>query len=282
MNQLNIQQLVEMLAERSSSNVSRDDGDYTVGGLLYCGKCHTPKQARIELMGSILEPYCLCKCAKEEYDRQRDEERKRQRAEEIRLLRKNGIPDRDLGERCTFENDDMANPKASNASRAYVEHFRDMWKKGKGLIFCGGVGTGKTFLAVCIANALIDLGYPCFVTNFARLSNTIFGMEKKQDYIDSLNNYDLLVIDDLAAERDTDFMNEMVTNIIDSRYRAGLPLVVTTNLSVSDLAYTSDPKKQRVYSRLMEMCIPIEMKGQDRRKAKLKEDYNEFKEMLGL
>ena len=232
-------------------------------------------------MGKMLEPLCLCKCAKEEYDRALEEERKLQRAEEIKTLRRNGIPDRDL-EKCTFANDDQANPKASNTARAYVENFRKMFTKGKGLIFYGGVGTGKTFLAAAIANALIDMGYPCLVTNFSRLSNTIFGMEKKQEYIDSLNRFDLIVIDDLAAERDTDFMNEMVTNIIDSRYRAGLPLIVTTNLPFSELAYSSDQKKQRVYSRLMEMCIPVEIKGADRRKTKLKEDYNELKEMLGL
>lgn len=278
---MELMSIIEDITERANANIQQEPNDYVKDGFLYCGKCHTPKQVRIEFMGKIFEPRCLCACATEKRDKEEAERKRQERAERIQRMRREGFPDIEM-ESCTFDKDDMSNARISRIAHKYVDNFQDMLIMKKGLLFYGTVGTGKTFISACIANALIDLGYPCFVTNFARLSNTIFGMEKKQDYIDSLNNYDLLVIDDLAAERDTDFMNEMVTNIIDSRYRAGLPLVVTTNLSASDLAYTSDPKKQRVYSRLMEMCIPIEMKGQDRRKAKLKEDYNEFKEMLGL
>lgn len=92
---------------------------------------------------------------------------------------------------------------------------------------------GKTYAACEVANALIDKGYPVLVTNFARITNTIQGMyEGKQDYIDSLNEFQLLVIDDLGAERESAYMQEMVYNIIDSRYRAGLPMIYTTNISI--------------------------------------------------
>lgn len=158
-----------------------------------------------------------------------------------------------------------------------------MRERGKGLLFFGTVGTGKTFHAACIANALIDKGYPCLVTNFARLVNTLQGMyEGKQQYIDSLNKFDLLVLDDLAAERDTDYMNEIVQNIVDSRYRAGLPTIVTTNLTADELKNPADIRKARTYSRLLEMTFPVEVKGADRRKAKLASDYNEFSDLLGL
>ena len=147
---------------------------------------------------------------------------------------------------------------------------------------CGSVGTGKSYAAACVANALIDAGTPCMMTNFNRLVNIINNsFEGRQKYIDSLNEFDLLIIDDLAAERDTEFMAEQVMNIIDARYRAGLPLIVTTNLTVQELSGTTDIRKQRVFSRLIEMCVPITVTGRDRRKAKAAQNA-EIMGLLGL
>ena len=106
--------------------------------------------------------------------------------------------------------------------------------------------------------------------------------EGKQEYMDSLDKFDLIVIDDLASERDTEYMGEMVQSIIDARYRAGKPLIVTTNLTSAELKRPSDIRKERIYSRLFEMCIPVEVIGKDRRKEKLKRDYVEFGDVLGL
>ena len=202
--------------------------------------------------------------------------------QEIKRLRRMGFPDAEM-QKWTFDNDDRSNERITNICHKYVENFSEMWKKGKGLLLFGTVGTGKTFMSACIANALIDQGHPCLVTNFARLINTIQGMyEGKQDYIDGLNKFTLLVIDDLAAERDTEFMAETVQNIIDARYRSGLPLIITTNLTAEELKHPAEVRKQRIYSRLFEMCVPIEVKGRDRRKEKLKEDFGELEELLGL
>ena len=77
-------------------------------------------------------------------------------------------------------------------------------------------------------------------------------------------------------------MDEIVQSIIDSRYRSGKPLIVTTNLTAQELKNPLDIRKQRVYSRLFEMCIPIEVKGKDRRKEKLKSSYDELAGLLGL
>lgn len=193
-----------------------------------------------------------------------------------------GFSDADM-QGWTFANDDMANTRVSEIARRYAENFREMKDRGKGLLLYGTVGTGKTFAAACIANALIDQGVPALVTNFARLTNTIGGMyEGKQQYIDGLSRFDLLVIDDLASERDTEYMNEIVFQIIDSRYRSSLPLIVTTNLTAEEIKHPAEVKRQRIFSRLLEMCIPVEVKGADRRKEALKSDFNELKDLLGL
>ena len=251
-------------------------------GLIYCGKCHTQKQCRINILGKERIVYCLCECQKVKRDAAEEEKKRREEMLKIQRLRRMGFPDADM-QRWTFDRDDGKNEKISTVAHNYVNNFSEMKKRGKGLLLFGKVGTGKTFISACIANALIDKGRPCLVTNFARLVNTITGMyDGKQDYIDGLNQFDLLVIDDLASERDTEYMGEIVQNIIDSRYRAWLPLIITTNLTSDELKHPADMRKQRIYSRLFEMCVPFEVIGIDRRKQKLRDEFSEISELLGL
>lgn len=269
--------------EKSKTAIKSNEGDYiNDDGLLMCGNCHTRKQVRIEILGQIRTPYCLCKCEVEKREKEEAEQNRIRFEREVERLRKMGFPESDMENR-TFSTDDGANPKITKIALNYVENFSEMRKRGKGLTFFGTPGTGKTFYAACIVNALIDRGYPCMMTNFARLVNTIQGMyDGKQEYIDGLNRFALIVIDDLASERDTEYMNEIVQNIIDSRYRAGLPTIITTNLSAEELKHPADIRKQRTYSRLLEMTFPVEVEGKDRRKSKLTSDYNELNDLLGL
>ena len=270
------------LAMQAAQSIKAEEGDYLVDGLLYCHKCNTPKQVRVEACGKIITPMCLCKCAAEARDAEEKERKRQEMLDNIKRLRKMGFPDAEM-EKWTFANDDHANEKISYTARKYVENFPDLKKRGKGLLLYGPVGTGKTFISACIANALIDQGFPCLVTSFSRLVNTISGMyDGKQEYIDGLNRFYLLVIDDLASERDTEYMGEIIQNIIDARYRSGLPIIVTTNLTSEELKHPAEMRKQRIYSRLFEMCIPIEVTGKDRRKEKLKTDYKEMEDLLGL
>ena len=274
--------LMDTIEANASRNIRKNEGDFYRDGLLYCGRCLTPKQTRVQLYGEVHTPMCLCKCEQEKREKEAEERRKQEAIERVKRLKKMGFPDAEM-QKWSFDLDDHKNEKISQVALRYVEHFPEMRKKGKGLLLYGNVGTGKTFISACIANALIDLGHPCLVTNFARLTNTISAsFDKKQEYMDALNKFTLLVIDDLASERDTEYMGEIVQSIIDARYRSGKPLIVTTNLPADELKHPSDIRKQRVYSRLFEMCIPVEVTGADRRKEKLKSDFRELRGMLGL
>lgn len=270
------------LERMSAQAVRAEEGDYIVDGLLYCHKCHTPKQTRVEVFGEIRTPYCLCKCQAEKRDAEIAERKRIEAMQRVERLRRMGFPDAEM-QSWTFANDDHQNERISKIANAYVDKFDEMKRNGKGLLLFGGVGTGKTFIAACIANALIDKLHPALVTNFARLTNTISGMyDGKQEYIDGLDRFDLLVIDDLASERDTEYMGEIVQNIIDARYRARLPLIVTTNLTSEELKHPAEMRKQRIYSRLFEMCIPLEVSGVDRRKRKLRQEIGEYNKLLGI
>ena len=274
--------LFDDLSNKAAESIKAEQGDYIVDGLLYCGNCKTPKQTRVTFMGIEKTPYCLCKCEAEKRDREEEAIRQQEREKVIREYRKMGFPDAEMSN-WSFGNDDMANPTLTKAMQAYVEHFGEFRKTGKGLLLHGTVGTGKTYAACEVANALVDKGYPVLVTNFARLTNTIQGLfEGKQEYIDSLNRFTLLVIDDLGAERKSEFMQEMVFNIVDSRYRAGLPMIVTTNLDLSEITNPKDIGNARIYDRILERCHPIEVKGASRRRKAVREEYNEMQRMLGL
>ena len=222
-----------------------DTSEYIKGNMIYCKKCNEPRREWLSLIGKYVPALCSCMIA---------EQKEKDRLELIEKYRNTGFPDREL-QKCRF-----------------AKRFDEFKKAGKGLILFGGVGTGKTFLASCIANELIDNGVPCLVTNFSRIINTLQGMyEGKQKYLDSLNDFDLLVIDDLGIERNTEYVNELVYNIIDARYRSGKPMIITTNLKYSDLHNAEDTSKARIYSRIIEMCLPVLVSGEDRRKNGLQD-----------
>lgn len=277
--------ILTSVIERFANTVENQQAGDFIGddGLLYCGNCRTPKQVRavVPSMGIDRVVNCLCKCKAEERDREEAEEKARKLRAEINNRKRESFPDWELS-KFTFDKDDRANARISDAMQRYCANFEKFKADGKGLILYGGVETGKTFIACCVANELIEKGYRVLATNFARIVNTAWNIDDKQAYYDRLNSYDLLVIDDLGAERNSDYMQEIIFNIIDNRDRAGLPLIITTNLTIDELKAPTDLAKQRIYSRVLKMCFPVEVAGIQRRREIVKRDYQPMKELLGL
>ena len=156
-----------------------------------------------------------------------------------------------------------------------------MEKDCTGLLLWGDVGTGKTFIAGCIANALIEKGIPVLMTNFSRILNTLSGMfnEDRNTFIESLNQYTLLIIDDLGIERDSKYGLEQVFNVIDSRYRCQKPLIITTNLTLVEMK-NADLDHTRIYDRILEMCTPMRINNQNIRKINAETKLNEARKLL--
>ena len=163
----------------------------------------------------------------------------------------------------------------------YADAFAEMMTKNQGLLFYGSAGTGKTFAAACIANALLEQKVPVVMTSFVKLLSTVQGFQQDDEkLIAHLNRAQLLIIDDLGAERSTDFALEKVYGIVDSRYRAQLPVIFTTNLSLKEMKDAVDMRYVRIYDRIFELCYPLEFQGGSWRKAKAKKRFDEMKSFL--
>ena len=80
-----------------------------------------------------------------------------------------------------------------------------------------------------------------------------------------MNTTRLLVLDDFGAERNTDFKAEQIFTVIDSRYSAKKPMIITTNLT--DFKTETDIRRKRVYDRIFEVCTPIKIDGESKRRA---------------
>ena len=165
-----------------------------------------------------------------------------------------------------------------------MEQWEQAREQNLGLLFWGDIGTGKSFLAACIANALLEEGIPVPMTNFSKILNQMGAMysDERYHYIASFNQFSLLIIDDLGIERNTDYALEQVYAVIDERYKARLPLIITTNLTISQLRNPEDAAHARIYSRVLEMCTPVHVPGIDRRAAIGKEKQEQVKKTLLL
>lgn len=218
--------VLETIAQNARRGHERA-GDYRgEDGLLYCGRCRTRKEHRLELdtdPPKVVTVPVMCKCEEERQEAQRKEEERIKFRQDCERLRRDGITDPSYLVN-TFAQDDNRNPAVSDVCRKYVDHWDEMKADNIGILFYGGVGTGKSFLACCIANALIDRCVKASVTNFPRIMNRLQGFgEDKQGFLDKLNCYDCLVIDDLGVERDTSYSVEQIYNVVDARSRSGKP-----------------------------------------------------------
>lgn len=184
----------------------------------------------------------------------------------IRRRREQGLQDRHLYN-YTFANDNGQNPLMEKA-RAYVDGWDKAYTSNTGLLLFGDVGTGKSFFAGCIANALLDRDVSVMMTNFPTILSRLTGMfpEERIDYIDSIGRYDLLILDDLGVERNTSYAMEQMFQVVDRRYRSCKPLIVTTNLSLEQMKNAPDVEHSRIYGRILEYCAPILFSGKDMRK----------------
>lgn len=278
-----------LLSQVGSACPGRVDGDYTDAetGLLFCGRCRTAKEVRVDipLFGGEKVFKTMCRCAQEELERQKREMAIAEEQLRVDALMRYSIVDARF-KSSTFDRfvKTPDNARVYRIARNYVDHFDEMFDRAKGLMFFGQSSRGKTFIASCIANALLEKAIPVVVTSTVKLASPsgLYSREgdEQRQIIANINAARLLVLDDLGAERNTSFKAEQVFDLIDSRYNAKRPLIVTTNMSLRQMQEETDIRRQRVYERLFEMCFPVECTGPSWRQETAANDYDEISRIL--
>lgn len=273
--------LLDMVAANADAQAETDSEYLAEDGLLHCKVCHGKRQTIITPPFEGAQPRtvrCWCGCPTAQ-------DIAKEREKQIKLEQHRSVCFRGTEEMsgCTFDRDDgKGDPQLVQAARLYAEQFSQHLRDGMGLLYYGPVGTGKTFLAGCIANAVLAQGYKVKMTNFATVADEMWAVPDKAAYIADLAKYPLLILDDLGVERKSEYMQEMVYKIVNARYVAGNPVIVTTNLTPDELTKTADMGYQRTYDRLLEKCLPINVDGRSRRRAAAAQTWNDMRRQLGI
>lgn len=283
---------MENIAAKGIKNQVRNPGDYEdEEGLLVCGVCGEQRQKFIDFAAPTeddpnhtkkLKVATMCRCEREVEERRKREKQNEEDMERIRKLKKASLMDEKLSG-ATFRNFKPTKYNARNLKlcQRYAEKFDLMLEKNQGLLFWGDVGTGKSFVAACIANYLLERKIPVIMTSFVKLLEVIqASREEEPAILNRLGYAKLVIFDDLGAERGTDYALEKVYNIIDSRYRKSLPMILTTNLTIEEMKRDMDIRYSRIYDRIFEICYPMQFTGPSWRKTEASRRFDEMKKLL--
>lgn len=283
---------MENIAAEGIKNQVRNPGDYEdEEGLLVCGVCGEQRQKFIDFAAPTeddpnhtkkLKVATMCRCEREVEERRKREKQNEEDMERIRKLKKASLMDEKLSG-ATFRNFKPTKYNARNLKlcQRYAEKFDLMLEKNQGLLFWGDVGTGKSFAAACIANYLLERKIPVIMTSFVKLLEVIqASREEEPAILNRLGYAKLVIFDDLGAERGTDYALEKVYNIIDSRYRKSLPMILTTNLTIEEMKRDMDIRYSRIYDRIFEICYPMQFTGPSWRKTEASRRFDEMKKLL--
>ena len=273
----------KMVDAVEAANAAPDDYINPADGLKYCGKCHTLKEAffpeNLRRNGMDKHPV-LCKCAAKARAEKESEEKKEQHRRNVTMLQAEAF--RDIPAALwRFDAVPVMTAQLSKAKQ-YVENWDSFKRDEIGLLLFGNVGTGKSYAAGCTANALIDRLESVLFVGMSDVVNRMqgnFGTDRDH-YMKSLMRPDLLILDDLGAERNTSFGKERVFDVVDKRLLTGKPMIVTTNIPLSVMKQAADLDDRRIFDRILEVCVPIRFDGENFRKGNASANIKKAAEML--
>ena len=193
------------------------------------------------------------------------EKARRKKAELQRRFKRCGIPAKYVGK--TFE-DYQVTPQNTRAVKAAKWATKN---PDKGIYFHGMTGCGKTFLAAIIAQELLKAGKTVIFGDVPTLLDTLKGTFAKdsdttiEELMDELQNADVLVLDDIGTEYPTDWAAERLYMVVNNRYNAGKPIIVTSNYAPKKLLerFKGNVTGARIVSRLCQMCEVVENRELD-------------------
>ena len=258
-----------------------DNSDYEENGLRHCERCRTPKQMYLDIEDEQIIVGIPCECRKRAIDRDNRIQEMKREAERRQAVREKGLKYPEILS-ATFKNDHNPDSVESKALKRYVDKWEEVKKENLGILLYGSVGTGKSYYAGAIANEVINKGDRALVMTVAEVT-ALRSPEEQRIIEQRINDWELFVLDDLGAERLTEFSMERVFDTVDRRYSSGKPMIVTTNLSKAEMENCPPEQgaKKRIYDRVLAMCsIGLKMSGRSKRKDLANQKKDLAKEIL--
>lgn len=261
----NTDAIMGMMATGMRQNMPIRESDYTnEQGYITCGKCGKPKERDVTVSpcGETItyRMPIACNCDSKGFA----DEQERKRRDKVEDMRRRFVSE-ELYRGHRFECDDSPDSFNSTIARKYAAKWDEMFSHNKGLLMTGTIGTGKSFYACCVANALIDNLCGAMVTTISKLKARLGNFNDKGDVLTDIAEIPLLVLDDFGTESGTATSLEQINTIIDTRYKSGKPLIITTNLTVEQMP-SAENIPPRAVDRIFQMCqIQLDFKGSSRR-----------------
>lgn len=289
--------MIKAIEKVSSCGTSvPEDGDYyDAEGYLVCGKCHTRKEQvghrpdltkfqnfrRLPSNPEYVFFVKNCACKQADMEARAAENQAREAQVQGQTLRRS-LSDAQYKE-TSFAMDDGRDAKTTAFCKSYVDKWETAYKENHGIMFYGRVGSGKTFFSSCIANALVDKGKTVMMTTISELE---LAMNKdfkkyKTEVLRNIRTVHCLILDDVGKEQLTKEFLEATYEIINTRYKAKKPLIITTNLTRRAMQEEENVNLRRIFSRLEEMCVPVLVKSVDRRTGNGEEKIKRAYELYG-
>ena len=278
-----MQQIGKIMTTNTQAQFGADNNTKVLEVCKVCGKA-----VKMELcvLGHSKTVGCKCDCD-EQKRKQEEQERRKQEIEHERGLNKKYSLMDNKARSATFENLTVTeeNKKYIMAAENYCRQWELNKRENNGLLFYGKTGRGKTTIACCIANRLLDMGVSVKAMSVIDMLQRVrdsfdrYGTDGETELKGEIKRADLLILDDLGAEHKTDWSSALVYEIIDARYRSCKPTIITTNLTISALRehLTDNNGVARAYDRLVEILSLVEFKGTNYRQAISQEkNYNFF------
>lgn len=263
-----------------------------------CDICHDPTQKDIEILGVMRRVPVVCRCCFEASEHEKKESEQQDLKRRLEKFKAYSLMDNRF-EISSFENWSHRQDNYDDyvLGKKYCESWETVYANNHGLLFYGKAGSGKTYLSFSIANALYKQGKAVVAISISKLLSIIkdsfdkHGGYGETEVLNTVNDASLLILDDLGVEYKTLWSYEKLYTIIDTRYRAGKPTIITTNLTLDalrknlatiDLRLGLTDPSERVFSRVTEMCTFHEIKGANWRISKGLQNKATLLATLGL
>lgn len=223
-----------------------------------------PKDKRIYPFGVPVKVACLCDCDADK----RSKAEKKNKTLQTALIRKRDCwgYDDEYGniqrnyamEKISFESRETKENTHIRACKKYISKMSQMLDEGKGLFLCGKSGAGKSYAAICFANAVMDRMFKAYFREQWQITKLSQFDNNDKFELNKLENATFLIIDDFNPDKLNDYGREVIFNLFDTRIKRKLPTFFTSNATKSSIENPINPSDKRIMDRIIQNCHIID------------------------